>query len=37
MTYPATRAEAVVDTLHGVEVADPYRWLEDEKSPEVQA
>ena len=26
-----------VDTLHGVQVADPYRWLEDEKAPEVQA
>ncbi|NMO14914.1 S9 family peptidase [Pyxidicoccus fallax] len=37
MAYPATRAEQVVDTLHGVQVADPYRWLEDEKSPEVQA
>ncbi|WP_095957980.1 prolyl oligopeptidase family serine peptidase [Corallococcus macrosporus] len=37
MAYPATRAEQVVDTLHGVQVADPYRWLEDEKAPEVQA
>ena len=37
MAYPATRSESVVDTLHGVEVADPYRWLEDEKSSEVQA
>ncbi|MCP3138447.1 prolyl oligopeptidase family serine peptidase [Pyxidicoccus xibeiensis] len=36
MAYPATRAEQLVDTLHGVQVADPYRWLEDEKSPEVQ-
>ena len=35
--YPATRREAVTDTLHGVKVDDPYRWLEDEKSPEVQA
>ncbi|MEJ7601083.1 MAG: prolyl oligopeptidase family serine peptidase [Kofleriaceae bacterium] len=35
--WPATRKEAIVDTLHGVEVADPYRWLEDETSPEVQA
>lgn len=33
MAYPATRSEAVVDTLHGQQVADPYRWLEDEKSP----
>ncbi|MCY1046278.1 prolyl oligopeptidase family serine peptidase [Corallococcus sp. bb12-1] len=37
MAYPATRSDAVVDTLHGQQVADPYRWLEDEKSPEVQA
>ncbi|MBM4390133.1 MAG: S9 family peptidase [Deltaproteobacteria bacterium] len=34
---PATRREDVVDTLHGVAVADPYRWLEDEKAAEVQA
>src|SRR3982751_5225898 len=32
----ATRTEAVIDTLHGVAVADPYRWLEDAASPEVQ-
>ncbi|WNG19517.1 prolyl oligopeptidase family protein [Cystobacter fuscus] len=37
MNYPPTRTEAVVDTLHGVPVPDPYRWLEDERSPEVQA
>ncbi len=37
MSHPATRAESIVDTLHGVQVADPYRWLEDEKAPEVQA
>jgi len=34
---PATRTEAVVDTLHGVPVADPYRWLEDQEAPEVRA
>jgi prolyl oligopeptidase len=32
-----TRSETVVDTLFGQKVADPYRWLEDEKSAEVQA
>lgn len=37
MAYPATRVDAVVDTLHGVQVPDAYRWLEDEKAPEVQA
>lgn len=34
---PATRREAIVETLHGVEVADPYRWLEDGAAPAVQA
>ncbi len=34
---PATRASPVVDTLFGQRVLDPYRWLEDEKSAEVQA
>ena len=32
-----TRRDAVVDTIHGVNVADPYRWLEDIKAPEVKA
>ncbi len=33
--YPATRMEIVVDKLHGTDVADPYRWLEDSQSAEV--
>ncbi|MDC0714482.1 prolyl oligopeptidase family serine peptidase [Stigmatella sp. ncwal1] len=37
MVYPPTRSEPISDTLHGVQVPDPYRWLEDEKSQEVQA
>jgi prolyl oligopeptidase len=35
--YPASRVEKTVDKLHGVEVPDPYRWLEDGKSKEVEA
>lgn len=34
---PATPAEAVSDTIHGVRVADPYRWLENWSDPKVQA
>jgi prolyl oligopeptidase len=36
LDYPATRRDDVVDRIHGVAVADPYRWLEDEKKPEVK-
>src|SRR5258708_2856311 len=37
MPYPATRTDPVVEKLHGVEITDPYRWLEDADSPEVKA
>lgn len=34
---PATRVDNVTETIHGVEVADPYRWLEDQDAPETRA
>lgn len=34
---PTTRVDAVTDTLHGVTIADPYRWLEDQNSPETRS
>ncbi len=34
---PPTPVEPVTETLHGVEVTDPYRWLEDQNSPQTRA
>jgi prolyl oligopeptidase len=34
---PATRRDNVKETLHGVELVDPYRWLEDQTSAETRA
>jgi len=34
---PLARRQRVVDVVHGVQVRDPYRWLENEKSKEVKA
>ena len=34
---PPTEVREVVDTLHGVDVPDPYRWLEDQEAPETRA
>ena len=36
MTYPETRVVDQRDDFHGTEVEDPYRWLEDQNSPEVE-
>ncbi len=35
--YPPSRRSDQRDTLHGLEIADPYRWLEDLDSPETAA
>ena len=37
LTYPKTKKVDQVDELHGVKVADPYRWLEDPDTPDARA
>jgi len=37
ITYPEAKRGDVVDDFFGVEVADPYRWLEELDSPETRA
>jgi prolyl oligopeptidase len=34
---PKTRTDNVKELIQGVEIADPYRWLEDQQSPETRA
>src|SRR5258708_18088288 len=33
---PKTRTDNVAEVLHGVKIVDPYRWLEDQDSPETR-
>src|SRR6478752_4182035 len=33
---PSTEKKPVEETLYGHKITDPYRWLEDSKSPETQ-
>ena len=35
--YPVTDERPVYDNVHGVQVEDPYRWLEDDRSTETAA
>ena len=37
MSYPETKKINVQDTYFGTTVADPYRWLEDDRSKETEA
>lgn len=34
---PATAVKPVTEDIHGTTITDPYRWLEDAKSPETRA
>ena len=36
LNYPQTKKGETVDDYHGTKVADPYRWLEDDKSEETK-
>lgn len=37
LAQPVAPVRTVVDTLHGIAVEDPYRWMENETDPDVQA
>ena len=37
LVYPESKKTEQVDDYFGTKVADPYRWLEDDRKPEVQA
>jgi prolyl oligopeptidase len=37
LNYPTTKKVDQIDDYHGVKIADPYRWLEDDNSPATAA
>src|SRR6266536_4396794 len=37
LSYPPTAKVDQIDDYHGTKVADPYRWLEDDNSPQTAA
>jgi len=36
MPPPTTKTEPVIDDYHGTKITDPYRWLENQNSPETR-
>ena len=36
LEYPGTEKKEITEVLHGREISDPYRWLEDIDSPETR-
>jgi prolyl oligopeptidase len=36
LVHPPSKIEPVVDFLHGIEVTDPYRWLEQQDAPQTR-
>jgi prolyl oligopeptidase len=34
---PPTKIDNITETIHGVTITDPYRWLEDQNSPQTRA
>lgn len=36
-SYPPSESRPVTDQLHGETITDPYRWLEDQESPDTRA
>jgi Prolyl oligopeptidase, N-terminal beta-propeller domain len=37
IVYPAARSSATREQFHGIEIADPFDWLEDKQHPQVRA
>ena len=37
LKYPETKKGGVVEMVHSTQIADPYRWLEDDNSSETKA
>jgi len=37
LAIPETRTDTVTETIHGVEIVDPYRWLENQDSSDTRA